>query len=95
MSLYSESHWRNHAAPIIARVIAENAGKDENAIKLALREAYPFGQRKYHPYKVWLDEIQVQLGKKPHAMKRIPVAKVKIQTKTADETVMDLFAEDV
>lgn len=62
---YSESHWRNACAPIIARVIAENEGKNENAVRLALRDAYPYGQRKHHPYKIWLDEIARQLGKKP------------------------------
>ncbi len=60
----SESHWRSHSSPIIARVIAEH-GKDSKALAAALREAYPFGQRKYHPYKIWLDEIARQLGKKP------------------------------
>ena len=62
---YSESHWRNHAAPIIARVIAEHREESDTAIRLALREAYPFGMRKYHPYKIWLDEIARQLGTKP------------------------------
>jgi len=22
-----------------------------------ISEAYPFGERKYHPYKIWLDEV--------------------------------------
>ncbi len=61
----SESHWRDSCAPIIARVIAENVGKDESVVRMALRKAYPYGQRKYHPYKIWLDEIARQLGKKP------------------------------
>ena len=39
-------------------------GKAEKEIKKALREAYPFGERKYHPYKIWLDEIKVQMGKR-------------------------------
>lgn len=91
MAAYSDSHWRNSFAPIIAKVIAENAGKDESAVKLAIRAAYPLYERKYHPYKVWLDEIQVQLGKRPHVKKRGRIAKAKIQTKTADDTVMDLF----
>jgi hypothetical protein len=32
------------------------------ATRARLREAYPFGERKYHPYKIWLDEIRRQLG---------------------------------
>ena len=54
--------WRDYAAPIIAKVLKETKGQDEKAIKQALRDAYPFGERKYHPYKIWLDEIKVQRG---------------------------------
>jgi hypothetical protein len=58
--------WRDLARPIIAEALRENEGKDESEIKKALKEAYPFGQRAYHPYKIWLDEIKVQrkLGRK-------------------------------
>jgi hypothetical protein len=58
--------WRDLARPIIAEVLRNNEGKDESEIKKALKEAYPFGQREYHPYKIWLDEIKVQrkLGRK-------------------------------
>jgi hypothetical protein len=61
----SESHWRDRAAPIIARVIAANAGKDESAIRFALRDAYPFGAYKYQQYRVWQEEITRQLGAAP------------------------------
>ena len=56
--------WRDTARPIIQRVLKETEGKDENEIKKALKEAYPFGMRKYHPYKIWLDEIKIQRGKR-------------------------------
>lgn len=56
--------WRAIARPIIARVLAETAGQPERDIVAALREAYPFGERAYHPYKIWLDEIKVQRGKR-------------------------------
>jgi hypothetical protein len=58
------SHWRRIAAPIIARVLAENAGKPEPEVRAALRSAYPFGPREHHPYKIWLDEIRVQTGRR-------------------------------
>jgi hypothetical protein len=64
-----KSSWRAYAAPIIAKVIKENEGKDMKQIRKALHDAYPFGQREYHPYQIWLDECAVQLGtkkKKPH-----------------------------
>lgn len=56
--------WRDHASPIIAKVIAETGTDDIKALRKALREAYPYGERKYHPYKIWLDEIKSQLGLK-------------------------------
>jgi hypothetical protein len=54
--------WREVAAPIIEKVLADTAGKSEGEIKLALYDAYPFGERQYHPYKIWLDEIRQQRG---------------------------------
>ena len=54
---------RDEARPIIASVIMANEGKTEKEIRMALREAFPWGIRKYHPYKIWLDEIRIQLGK--------------------------------
>jgi hypothetical protein len=57
-------YWRQRAAPVIRGVLEDMKGKPEKEIRAALREAYPFGERRYHPYKVWLDEIRVQRKKK-------------------------------
>ena len=57
------SHWRRKAAPIIAEVLAANAGRSEYEIRAALRAAYPFGPREHHPYRIWIDEIRVQTGR--------------------------------
>ena len=54
--------WRDRARPIIQQVLRETAGKSEKEIRQALRDAYPFGEREYHPYKIWCDEIQRQRG---------------------------------
>jgi len=63
-----ESHWRSTAAEVIAEVLDQCGPlltpEDEKACRARLREAYPFGEKKYHPYKVWLDEIARQMGKK-------------------------------
>lgn len=56
--------WREYARPIIAEVLKTTEGQTEKEIRKALRDAYPFGERRYHPYKVWLDEIKVQRGQK-------------------------------
>ncbi|MEQ8720974.1 MAG: hypothetical protein RID81_06820 [Sandaracinaceae bacterium] len=63
------SRWRKQAAPIIRRVLEANAGASEPTIRRALRDAYPFGPRRYHPYKIWLDEIHRQRGSGKHAGK--------------------------
>lgn len=59
-----QSSWRNKAAPIIAKLIAELGTQDMPKLRVALSQAYPFGLKRYHPYKIWLDEIRDQLGTK-------------------------------
>lgn len=61
--------WREIARPLIAEVIRDNRDKSEKEIKRALREAYPWGERAMHPYKIWCDEIKVQMGKKKFKQK--------------------------
>jgi hypothetical protein len=58
------SHWRRAAAPIIAKVLAETKGRTDGEVRAALRAAYPFGQRRFHPYRIWLDEIRIQTGRR-------------------------------
>lgn len=56
------SYWRQKARPIVADILrqAKAEGWTEKDVRRALREAYPFGPREYHPYKIWLDEIARQ-----------------------------------
>ena len=61
--------WRDSAAPIISRVLNDTKGRPEKEVKKALFDAYPFGERRYHPYKIWLDEIKIQRGKKKRGRK--------------------------
>lgn len=60
------SYWRNRAAPIIAGVIAAVGTDDATALRKALHDAYPFGERSMHPYKIWRDEIRRQLAGQQH-----------------------------
>lgn len=62
--------WRAICKPIINSVLIENDGKTEQEIRKALRDAYPFGERKYHPYKIWNDEIKVQRKKRIFGKKK-------------------------
>jgi len=52
--------WRDRARPIVAQVLWETKGQDKKAIDKALFDAYPFGERAMHPYKIWLDEVRRQ-----------------------------------
>ncbi len=53
--------WRESFAPIIASILEQCEGMDLKAKRKALRDGFPGGERKYHPYKIWLDECKVQL----------------------------------
>ena len=52
--------WRDSARPIISKVLHETQGMAPREIDAAIFDAYPFGQRRYHPYKIWLDEVKRQ-----------------------------------
>lgn len=52
------SHWRRKANEVIAQVIEEQGTADLDALEKAIRAAYPFGPRKWWPYKVWLDAVK-------------------------------------
>jgi hypothetical protein len=60
---------REHIAPLISNIIDSIGKKDMKVLRAALRHAYPCGERKYWPYKVWCDEIRSQLGLKKHRTK--------------------------
>jgi len=51
------SEWRNIANRVIAKTVKDNPGLPEQELRKKLSEAYPFGERRYHPYKIWLSEI--------------------------------------
>lgn len=58
------SHWRDKARAVIRDVLEKSSGKSPEELKTALHDAYPFGERAMHPYKIWLDEIKRQTGAK-------------------------------
>lgn len=60
----SESRWRKVANDVIAKVVAENPGLSEDELRKKLSEAYPFGRRKYHPYKIWLSAVKEHFARK-------------------------------
>lgn len=48
--------------PIVAEVIGRVGLEDPQALRVALRDAYPFGDRLGYPYKAWLAEITRCIG---------------------------------
>lgn len=54
--------WREKASPIIHKIIKETGTEDMKLLRKKLRDTYPWGERKMHPYKIWCDEINKQLG---------------------------------
>ncbi len=57
-------HWADTAAGVIAQVheaLPQTATYEER--RKALSAAYPFGQRKYAPYKTWLQACNKYLAR--------------------------------
>lgn len=54
--------WADRAAPIVGEVIRRVGRSNQQALRKALAEAYPWGVRKNTPYKAWLSEVRRQLG---------------------------------
>ncbi len=54
--------WRQHCAPIIAKVIQDNPDLSGKALRAKINEVYPYGQRSLHPYKIWCSEVNKQMG---------------------------------
>ena len=63
-------NWRDKARPIITKIIADNLGASERYLRRLFAASYPWGEKTNHPYKVWCDEINVQLGKREFGSKK-------------------------
>lgn len=50
--------WKTHSAVVIQRVIDANPTATTDELKKLVSDAYPFGERKYHPYKQWLKAVK-------------------------------------
>lgn len=56
----STKTWRDAARAVIQQALAEAQaqGLDAEATKRYVNSKYPFGERAYHPYKMWLSEMK-------------------------------------
>jgi hypothetical protein len=59
MELRMVSKWRLHARAIINATYLKNAELPDDSLRKAISKAYPFGERKMYPYKIWLQEVNI------------------------------------
>lgn len=92
--------WTDCAREVMSKVRAEGlaAGKTPAEISKAIDDAYPFGERRYWPYKAWLKArkeflahhgLPLLRGKKPGPDLFSPVQ----PPRNTDEHTADLFGE--
>jgi hypothetical protein len=56
--------WSSEARRVIALILAGlPPTATDREKRAALRAAYPFGPRKYHPYKQWCKEVRLALAR--------------------------------
>ncbi len=69
-AIRSVESWRERSRLVIARVLAAlPVGATDAEKRAAVSAAYPFGERRMHPYKCWLAEVKRALPK-PRAAPR-------------------------
>ena len=52
-----KSDWRRYANAIIVKIIRDNMGLEEKELRKKISDAYPWGERAMHPYKIWCSEV--------------------------------------
>lgn len=85
------SRWRVGARQVIAQVLRETTGQDYGAVRAALRDAYPFGERRRYPYKVWCEEVNQALRETGFAVAPLRSRRKAYSQQAAQGT---LFVED-
>lgn len=63
-NLRTNSLWRRNSRKVIRKVLQMSESKTISDLKKEISKAYPFGERKYTPYKIWREEVKFQLGEK-------------------------------
>jgi hypothetical protein len=60
----TSSYWRQAARQVIEQRLEDRPdllNAHPKAVRAALNEVYPFGQREHLPYKMWLVEVNLAL----------------------------------
>jgi len=63
------SRWRLKSREIIQKTFTLFPDADRQTMKWHLNHAYPFGMRKYTPYKLWLQECKAALDDRERLLK--------------------------
>lgn len=58
-----KASWRTRAQSVIAETLKAHPTATGKELKRILREAYPFGERAMHPYKVWCEEVKAAIAR--------------------------------
>jgi len=71
------AEWRKISESIIksklSAFVKANPDATENEKRKILRDAYPFGERRNHPYKIWCDCVRRALGNRKPAPEPPPI----------------------
>ena len=67
MSNSYTTSWRFAAQRVIASIEHDYRDKPLSDLKAALHEAYPFGQRRNYPYKIWCEEQRLAIARHPES----------------------------
>lgn len=69
----SESRWRTKSRAVIIAALGRGrkAGLDGKELEKYVSEAYPFGERRMYPYRVWLNEFALLVKNQRKPMVRI------------------------
>lgn len=80
--------WREVAQRVIAEVRRAHPKAAGPELRRLLRDAYPWGPRRYHPYRIWCEEVRRALGLPRKKTSRSP--RVRLQVK-AEAATLPLF----
>jgi len=85
--------WASYADRVLRHVFATlPPDADERAVKRAIREAYPFGERSYWPYKAWGARARIWLAAwKAGLSEPAPAPKRRSKEESRDHATGDLF----
>lgn len=58
----SASKWRQESRRIIYEIMSANRDVSQEEFRTLLTKAYPCGERGFHPYRIWCDEVNKALS---------------------------------